>query len=58
MGFGRAMSELRLRRIRDLQMRRARATSAAKFRATARVTLIVAVSGLMLVGALHLIGVI
>ncbi len=58
MGFGRAMSELRLRRVRDLQKRRARATSAAKFRATARVTLIVAVSGLMVVGALHLIGVI
>jgi len=58
MGLGRAMTELRLRRIRDQQQRRARAVSAAKFRATARVTLIVAASGLMLVGALHLIGVI
>ena len=57
MGFGRAMSGLRLRRIRDQQKRRARAMSAAKFRSTARVTLIVAVSGLMVVGALHLIGV-
>lgn len=58
MGFGRVMTELRSRRIRELQKRRARAVSAAKFRSTARVTIIVAVSGLMLVGALHLIGVI
>jgi hypothetical protein len=58
MGLARAMTELRLRRMRDQQKRRARAVSAAKLRTTARVSLIVAVSGLMVVGALHLIGVI
>ncbi len=58
MGLGRAMSELRRKRLRYLQERRARAVSAAKIRSTARVTIIVAVSGLMLVGILHLVGVI